>query len=104
MANNLTTQVRDIAMVTTAVAKGDLTQKVQAECKGEIFELKSTINSMVDQLQQFAREVTKIAREVGTEGRLGGQATVHDVEGEQLECISAITGRQFVVVVKVYRY
>ncbi|KFY71859.1 hypothetical protein V499_07975 [Pseudogymnoascus sp. VKM F-103] len=64
MANNLTTQVRDIAMVTTAVAKGDLTQKVQAECKGEIFELKSTINSMVDQLQQFAREVTKIAREV----------------------------------------
>src|SRR5271170_2245953 len=81
MANNLTTQVRDIAMVTTAVAKGDLTQKVQADCRGEIFELKSTINSMVDQLQQFAREVTKIAREVGTEGRLGGQATVHDVEG-----------------------
>ncbi len=81
MANNLTTQVRDIINVTTAVAKGDLTQKVQAECRGEIFELKKTINSMVDQLQQFAREVTKIAREVGTEGRLGGQATVHDVEG-----------------------
>lgn len=81
MANNLTTQVRDIIKVTTAVAKGDLTQKVQADCRGEIFELKSTINSMVDQLQQFAREVTKIAREVGTEGRLGGQATVHDVEG-----------------------
>ncbi|KAH7308864.1 histidine kinase [Rhexocercosporidium sp. MPI-PUGE-AT-0058] len=81
MANNLTTQVGDIAMVTTAVAKGDLTQKVRAECKGEMFELKLTINSMVDQLQQFTQEVTKIAREVGTEGRLGGQATVHDVEG-----------------------
>ncbi|KID83311.1 histidine kinase 1 [Metarhizium guizhouense ARSEF 977] len=81
MAENLTTQVRDIIKVTTAVAKGDLTQKVQVDCKGEIHELKSTINSMVDQLQQFAREVTKIAWEVGTEGRLGGQATVHDVEG-----------------------
>ncbi|KAI9788509.1 MAG: histidine kinase osmosensor [Peltula sp. TS41687] len=81
MAMNLTTQVRDIATVTTAVANGDLTQKVQAECKGEILDLKSTINSMVDRLQQFAKEVTKIAREVGTQGRLGGQATVHDVEG-----------------------
>jgi osomolarity two-component system, sensor histidine kinase NIK1 len=81
MANNLTTQVRDIAKVTTAVARGDLTQKVQAECRGEILELKSTINSMVGQLQQFAAEVTKIAREVGTEGRLGGQATVNDVQG-----------------------
>ncbi|UNI19372.1 Histidine kinase [Purpureocillium takamizusanense] len=81
MADNLTTQVRDIVKVTTAVAKGDLTQKVQVDCRGEIFELKSTINSMVDQLQQFAREVTKIAKEVGTEGRLGGQATVHDVQG-----------------------
>ncbi len=69
MANNLTTQVRDIAKVTTAVAKGDLTQKVSATCKGEILDLKSTINSMVDQLQQFAQEVTKIAREVGTDGR-----------------------------------
>ncbi|KAA8576635.1 hypothetical protein EYC84_006724 [Monilinia fructicola] len=75
--------LRDIAIVTTAVAKGDLTQKVQAECKGEIKQLKETINSMVDQLQQFAREVTKIAREVGTEGRLGGQATVHDVKYER---------------------
>lgn len=81
MADNLTTQVRDIINVTTAVAKGDLTQKVQVDCRGEIFDLKSTINSMVDQLQQFAREVTKIAKEVGTEGRLGGQATVHDVQG-----------------------
>ncbi|KAL8713199.1 MAG: hypothetical protein Q9220_002720 [cf. Caloplaca sp. 1 TL-2023] len=81
MAKNLTNQVRDIATVTTAVAKGDLTQKVQAECKGEILELKSTINSMVDQLKVFAQEVTKIARAVGTDGELGGQATVHDVEG-----------------------
>lgn len=81
MAMNLTTQVRDIAEVTTAVARGDLQRKVQADCKGEILELKTTINSMVDRLQQFAQEVTKIAREVGTEGQLGGQATVHGVEG-----------------------
>ncbi|KAF4974964.1 hypothetical protein FZEAL_8189 [Fusarium zealandicum] len=92
MANNLTTQVRDIITVTTAVAKGDLTQKVQADCRGEIFELKSTINSMVDQLQQFAREVTKIAREVGTEGRLGGQATVHDVEGTWRDLTENVNG------------
>jgi osomolarity two-component system, sensor histidine kinase NIK1 len=92
MANNLTTQVRDIINVTTAVAKGDLTQKVQADCRGEIFELKSTINSMVDQLQQFAREVTKIAREVGTEGRLGGQATVHDVEGTWRDLTENVNG------------
>ncbi|KAI1006732.1 Histidine protein kinase [Podosphaera aphanis] len=92
MANNLTTQVRDIAMVTTAVAKGDLTQKVKAECKGEIMQLKETINSMVDQLQQFAREVTKIAREVGTEGKLGGQATVHDVEGTWRDLTENVNG------------
>lgn len=81
MANNLTNQVRDIATVTTAVARGDLTQKVQASCKGEILELKSTINSMVDRLRQFAQEVTRLAKAVGTDGELGGQATVHDVEG-----------------------
>ena len=81
MANNLTNQVRDIATVTTAVAKGDLTLKVEASCKGEILQLKTTINSMVDQLRQFAQEVTKIAKAVGTDGELGGQATVHDVEG-----------------------
>ena len=81
MADNLTAQVRDIARVTTAVAKGDLNRKVTAKCKGEILELKITINNMVDQLQQFAQEVTKIAKEVGTDGVLGGQATVHDVEG-----------------------
>lgn len=92
MADNLTTQVRDIITVTTAVAKGDLTQKVQAECRGEMFKLKSTINSMVDQLQQFAREVTKIAREVGTEGRLGGQATVHDVEGTWRDLTENVNG------------
>ncbi|KAI9882830.1 MAG: hypothetical protein M1823_005428 [Watsoniomyces obsoletus] len=92
MAMNLTTQVRDIATVTTAVAKGDLTQKVQVECKGELLDLKSTINSMVDRLQQFAQEVTKIAREVGTEGRLGGQATVHDVEGTWRDLTENVNG------------
>ena len=81
MADRLTAQVRDIAMVTTAVAKGDLTRKVTANCRGEILELKITINNMVDQLHQFAQEVTKISKEVGTDGVLGGQATVHDVEG-----------------------
>ena len=81
MASNLTSQVRDIAKVTTAVAQGDLTRKVHAECKGEIFELKFTINNMVDQLRQFAEEVTKIAKQVGTDGQLGGQATVHNVKG-----------------------
>ncbi|KAG8533678.1 uncharacterized protein KY384_001419 [Bacidia gigantensis] len=81
MANRLTTQVRDIATVTKAVARGDLTKKVQAECDGEILELKNTINSMVNQLNQFSSEVTKIAREVGTDGILGGQAQVQHVEG-----------------------
>ena len=81
MSTQLTEQVRDIAKVTTAVAKGDLTQKVSATCKGEIAELKKTINNMVDQLRQFANEVTNLALEVGEEGQLGGQATVHGVEG-----------------------
>lgn len=67
--------------MTTAVSRGDLTQKVRARCKGEIYDLKLVINSMVDQLSLFAEQVTKIAREVGTEGRLGAQATVHDVFG-----------------------
>lgn len=92
MAHNLTAQVRDIAEVTTAVARGDLTQKVKAQCKGEILELKSTINAMVDQLRQFAHEVTKIAREVGTEGRLGGQATVHGVEGTWKDLTENVNG------------
>ncbi|KAF5860024.1 histidine kinase osmosensor [Aspergillus alliaceus] len=81
MANNLTMQVRAIATVTTAVANGDLTRKVQADCNGEILALRSTINSMVDQLRQFVQEVTKVAREVGTDGVLGGQATVNGVNG-----------------------
>ncbi|KAJ4292509.1 histidine kinase osmosensor [Kalmusia sp. IMI 367209] len=92
MAQNLTTQVRDIAQVTTAVAQGNLNRKVEAECKGEILELKNTINLMVDQLQQFAHEVTKIAREVGSEGRLGGQATVHGVEGTWKDLTENVNG------------
>ncbi|MHB8690260.1 MAG: HAMP domain-containing protein [Solirubrobacteraceae bacterium] len=81
MANNLTDQVRNIAQVTTAVAQGDLTQKITADAKGEILELKNTINTMVDQLSSFADEVTRVAREVGTEGKLGGQAEVQGVSG-----------------------
>src|SRR5436190_2241181 len=81
MAANLTAQVRNIADVTTAVAKGDLSKKITAEAKGEILELKSTINTMVDQLNAFAAEVTRVAREVGTEGKLGGQAQVGGVAG-----------------------
>src|SRR5439155_8255663 len=81
MASNLTNQVRNIALVTTAVAKGDLSQKITVEAKGEILELKSTINNMVDQLRMFAAEVTRVAREVGIEGKLGGQAEVKGVSG-----------------------
>ncbi|MDL2075595.1 HAMP domain-containing protein [Streptomyces sp. GXMU-J15] len=81
MASNLTGQVRNIAMVTTAIAKGDLTKKIDIEARGEILELKTTINTMVDQLSSFAEEVTRVAREVGTEGQLGGQARVRDVDG-----------------------
>ncbi|MBA3644849.1 MAG: HAMP domain-containing protein [Gemmatimonadaceae bacterium] len=81
MASNLTGQVRNIADVTTAVARGDLNRKITAEAKGEILELKNTINTMVDQLSSFADEVTRVAREVGTEGRLGGQANVPGVGG-----------------------
>src|SRR6185437_2460444 len=76
MATNLTTQVRNIAEVTTAVARGDLSRKIAVDVKGEILELKNTINTMVDQLNGFAAEVTRMAREVGTEGKLGGQAIV----------------------------
>ena len=81
MANNLTSQVRNIAQVTTAVANGDLSQKISVDARGEILELKKTINTMVDQLSSFAAEVTRVAREVGTEGRLGGQADVPGVSG-----------------------
>ncbi len=81
LAANLTTQVRNIAEVTTAVARGDLSRKITVDVKGEILELKNTINTMVDQLNAFASEVTRVAREVGTEGKLGGQATVPGVAG-----------------------
>ena len=81
MANNLTTQVRNIADVTTAVANGDLSKKITVDVRGEILELKDTINTMVDQLRSFASEVTRVAREVGTEGKLGGQAIVPGVAG-----------------------
>jgi signal transduction histidine kinase/CheY-like chemotaxis protein/HAMP domain-containing protein len=81
MASNLTNQVRNIAEVTTAVAQGDLSRKITVEVKGELLQLKRTINTMVDQLNAFADEVTRVAREVGTEGKLGGQAEVKDVAG-----------------------
>src|SRR6202453_1705734 len=81
MAGNLTAQVRNIAEVTTAVANGDLRKKVTVDVKGEILQLKNTINAMVDQLNSFASEVTRVAREVGTEGQLGGQAQVQGVAG-----------------------
>ena len=81
MAGNLTNQVRNIAGVTTAVAKGDLSTKITVDARGEILELKNTVNTMVDQLNAFAAEVTRVAREVGTEGKLGGQADVKEVAG-----------------------
>src|SRR5207244_5825967 len=81
MAGNLTAQVRNIAEVTTAVANGDLRKKVAVDVKGEILQLKNTINAMVDQLNSFASEVTRVALEVGTEGKLGGQAQVQGVAG-----------------------
>src|SRR5439155_1135655 len=81
MTSNLTNQVRNIAAVTTAVAKGDLSTKIAVTARGEILELKNTINTMVDQLSSFASEVTRVAREVGTEGKLGGQAEVRGVAG-----------------------
>src|SRR5258706_217166 len=81
MAGNLTGQVRNIAEVTKAVAAGDLSKKITVDVRGESFELKHSINPMVAQLSSFAAEVTRVAREVGTEGKLGGQADVHDVAG-----------------------
>src|SRR5215470_1928170 len=81
MAGNLTAQVRNIAEVTTAVARGDLSRKITVDARAEILELKNTINTMVDQLNAFASEVSRVAREVGTEGKLGGQAQVPGVAG-----------------------
>src|SRR4051794_31683307 len=95
MVHNLTDQVRDIAQVTTAVANGDLTQKITADVRGEVLELKDTINTMVDQLRAFAAEVTRVAREVGTEGRLGGQAQVAGVSGtwrDLTESVNSMAG------------
>jgi HAMP domain-containing protein/signal transduction histidine kinase/CheY-like chemotaxis protein len=90
LAGNLTNQVRNIALVTTAVANGDLSQKITVEAKGEILELKDTINAMVDQLRTFAREVIRVAREVGTEGKLGGQARVPGVGGTWQELTESV--------------
>src|SRR2546422_903277 len=81
MAGNLTAQVRNIAEVATAIANGDLSRKITVDVRGEILELKNTVNTMVDQLRSFAAEVTRVAREVGTEGRLGGQAKAEGVSG-----------------------
>jgi len=92
MASNLTTQVRNIATVTTAVAKGDLTRKIIVDAFGEMLELKMTINTMVDQLNSFAGEVTRVAREVGTEGKLGGQADVQGVAGTWKDLTDSVNG------------
>ena len=92
LAGNLTNQVRNIAKVTTAVAKGDLSQKITVDAKGEIFELKNTINVMVDQLSSFAAEVTRVAKEVGTEGKLGGQADVKGVSGTWKDLTDNVNG------------
>ncbi len=92
MAANLTGQVRNIADVTTAVAQGDLTQKITVDAKGEILELKDTINTMVDQLSSFASEVTRVAREVGTDGKLGGQAEVQGVSGTWKDLTDSVNG------------
>ncbi|MER7161680.1 MULTISPECIES: HAMP domain-containing protein [Streptomyces] len=92
MAGNLTSQVRQIAQVTTAVARGDLSQKIDVDARGEILELKSTINTMVDQLSAFAEQVTRVAREVGTDGRLGGQAQVPGVAGVWRDLTDSVNG------------
>ncbi len=92
LASNLTNQVRNIALVTTAVANGDLSQKITVDANGEVLELKSTINTMVDQLNSFAAEVTRVAREVGTEGKLGGQAEVRGVSGTWKDLTDNVNG------------
>jgi HAMP domain-containing protein/signal transduction histidine kinase/DNA-binding response OmpR family regulator len=92
MAGNLTSQVRNIAEVTKAVAAGDLSKKITVDVKGEILELKNTVNTMVDQLRSFASEVTRVAREVGTEGKLGGQARVEGVSGTWKDLTDSVNG------------
>src|SRR3954454_6319751 len=96
MAANLTAQVRDIANVSKAVARGDLSKKITVDVKGEIWDLKNTINTMVDQLQTFATEVTRVSLEVGTEGKLGGQAVVSGVEGTW-KVLTGITLRKIII-------
>src|SRR5262249_5877074 len=91
MCGNLTDQVRNIAQVTTAVARGDLSRKITVDVRGEILELKDTINTMVDQLNAFPSEVTRVAREVGTEGKLGGQAYVSGVAGTWKDLTDNVT-------------
>src|SRR5204863_4874345 len=81
LAGNLTVQLRDVSAVATAIAKGDLTRKITVDVRGEILQIKDVINTMVDQLSSFASEVTRVAREVGTDGKLGGQAEVRGVAG-----------------------
>jgi osomolarity two-component system sensor histidine kinase NIK1 len=93
MADNLTTQVRSIADVTKAVARGDMTQRIEVQVQGEILELKDTVNNMTDSLSVFAKEVTRVAREVGTDGKLGGQATVEGVAGiwkDLTDCVNTM--------------
>src|ERR1700744_3839561 len=92
MASNLTSQVRNIAQVTTAVAQGDMTKKIAVAAQGEILELKTTINTMVDQLSAFADEVTRVGREVGTEGKLGGQAKVEGISGTWKKLTETVNG------------
>src|ERR1700721_1149443 len=92
MAGNLTAQVRSIAQVATAVAEGDLSQKITVDARGEILELKNTINTMVDQLSSFAAEVTRVAKEVGNEGKLGGQAEVKGVSGTWKDLTDNVNG------------
>ena len=92
MAGNLTAQVRNIADVTTAVANGDLSRKITVDARGEILELKGTVNTMVDQLNAFAGEVTRVAREVGSEGKLGGQARVEGVAGTWRDLTESVNG------------
>ena len=95
MAGNLTAQVRNIAEVTTAVANGDLSKKITVDVAGEILELKKTINTMVDQLNSFASEVTRVALEVGTEGKLGGQAKVQGVGGTWKDLTESVNQMAF---------
>src|SRR5262249_62164213 len=92
MASNLTVQVRDVSKVATAIANGDLTQKITVDARGEILQIKDVINRMVDQLNSFAAEVTRVAKEVGTEGKLGGQADVKGVYGTWKDLTDNVNG------------